>query len=276
MDLFETKEQPGRTGRASRDYVNSLARGLGVIRAFDSSQPEMTLSEISFRAGINRAAARRLLLTLVHEGYAETDGKYFRLRPTILSLGLSAVSSMSLPRIAQPLIEDLATAFKEICLVAVLDGDWVVYVNKSQPQRLVGINLDIGSRLPAFCMSTGRVLLASLSDPELDEWLARLRPRRFTRSTIVSKVVLHEAIVRARADGYAIMGEEYEIGLGSLAVPIRDRSGATVAALNVCCPMPRVSLTRMRRDFLGPAREAAATIGELLPVGYHRAAPALS
>ncbi|HEY6031096.1 MAG TPA: helix-turn-helix domain-containing protein, partial [Gaiellaceae bacterium] len=184
-----------------RDYVNSLARGLTVIRAFNRSRPTMTLSEVAKRTGINRAAARRFLLTLVREGYAETDGKYFRLRPKILELGFSALSSMTFAEIAQPIMDELADTLDEMCLAAVLDGDWVVYVNRTSTQRVVSVNLDVGSRLPAFCMSTGRVLLAALPDEELDRWLAQLRPTKYTDHTIVSKRKLREAIVHSRTDG---------------------------------------------------------------------------
>ena len=205
-----------------RDYVNSLARGLHVIRAFSRSRPTMTLSEVAKLTGINRAAARRFLLTLVREGYAETDGKYFRLRPKILELGFSALSSMTFSQIAQPFMDDLADELDELCLAAVLDGEWVVYVNRTTSQRVVSVNLDVGSRLPAFCMSTGRVLLSSLADDELDRWLADLQTVKYTDYTIVSKRKLRDAILQARADGYSIMDEEYEVGFRSLSVPITD------------------------------------------------------
>ncbi len=253
-----------------RDYVNSLARGLTVIRAFSRSRPSMTLSEVAKRTGINRAAARRFLLTLVREGYAETDGKYFRLRPKILELGFSALSSMTFAEIAQPIMDDLADAIDEMCLAAVLDGEWVVYVNRTSTQRVVSVNLDVGSRLPAFCMSTGRTLLAALPDDQLDRWLADLHTTKYTERTIVSKRKLREAILQARRDGYSIMDEEYEVGFRSLSVPIRDRSGATIAALNVCCPSPRVSLETMHREFLPLAQRAAEAIRESLPEAYVR------
>jgi IclR family transcriptional regulator, pca regulon regulatory protein len=189
-----------------RDFVNSLARGLAVIKAFNRSRPSMTLSEVAKRTGINRAAARRFLLTLVREGYAETDGKYFRLRPKILELGFSALSSISLAEMAQSAMDDLADRIDEMCLAAVLDGEWVVYVLRTSTQRVVSLNLDVGSRLPAFCMSTGRVLLAALPNDELDRWLDHLDLVRYTQNTIVSKRKLREAILRARRDGYLADG----------------------------------------------------------------------
>lgn len=250
-----------------RDYVNSLARGLMVIRAFNRNRPSMTLSEVANRTGINRAAARRFLLTLVRDGYAETDGKYFRLRPKILELGFSALSSITFAEIAQPVMDELADELDEMCLTAVLDGEWCVYVNRTTTQRVISVNLDVGSRLPAFCMSTGRVLLAALDDDALDRWLAELRPERYTDKTIVSKRKLREAILQARRDGWTVMDEEYEIGFRSLSVPIRDRSDRTLAALNVCCPTPRVSLKTMKTEFLPLTLRAAEAIRESLPEG---------
>jgi IclR family pca regulon transcriptional regulator len=255
-----------------RDYVNSLARGLMVIRAFNRSRPSMTLSEVAKRTGINRAAARRFLLTLVREGYAESDGKYFRLRPKILELGFSALSSLTFAEVAQPVMDELADEIDEMCLSAVLDGEWCVYVNRTTTQRVISVNLDVGSRLPAFCMSTGRVLLAALDDDALDRFLADLRPERYTDKTIVSKRKLREAIVQARRDGWTVMDEEYEIGFRSLSVPIRDRADRTIAALNVCCPTPRVSLKTMKTEFLPLTLRAAEEIRDSLPEGVVRSA----
>ena len=261
--------EPDERENEDRDYVNSLARGLTVIRAFNRNRPAMTLSEVAKRTGINRAATRRFLLTLVREGYAETDGKYFRLRPKILELGFSALSSMTFSEIAQPIMDELADRLDEMCLAAVLDGEWVVYVNRTSTQRVISVDLDVGSRLPAFCMSSGRVLLGALPDDALDRWLDDLRPVKYTANTIVSKRRLREEIVRAHADGWSIVHEEYEVGFGSLSVPILDRAGETIAALNVCCPSPRVPVETMRNEFLPQALRAAEAIRESLPEAYH-------
>jgi IclR family transcriptional regulator, pca regulon regulatory protein len=247
-----------------RDYVNSLARGLNVIRAFNRSRPQMTLSEVSKRTGINRAAARRFLITLVREGYAETDGKYFRLRPKILELGFSALSSMTLSEIAEPVMEDLSDALDEMSLAAVLDGEWVVYVARATARRVVSVDLDVGSRLPAYCMSTGRVLLAAMPDAELDRWLDALNPVRYTDQTLTAKRKLRDSIIDTRKKGWSIVDQEYEIGFRSVSVPIVDGQGQTVAALNVCCPSPRVSLEDMRDRFIPQMQEAAREITESL------------
>lgn len=257
---------------ADRDYVASLARGLSVIRAFSRSRPSMTLSEVAQRADMNRAAARRFLLTLVREGYAESDGKYFRLRPKILELGFSALSSLSFAEVAEPPMEDLSAELGETCLAAVLDGDMCVYVARATAQRVVSVDLDVGSTLPAFTMSTGRVLLAALSDEELDRWLDDFRPTKYTDHTITSRARLRDDVIAVREKGWSIVDQEYEIGFRSLSVPIRDQSGTVVAALNVCCPSPRVSLETMQEEFLPAALRSAEEIQRSLPEEYRRRA----
>jgi IclR family pca regulon transcriptional regulator len=261
---------PDTEDRDERDFVNSLARGLSVIRAFDRDHPSMTLSEVAERTDMNRAAARRFLHTLVREGYAETDGKFFRLRPKILELGYSALSSMTFAEIAGPIMEDLSATVDETCLAAVLDGEWVVYVARTRSQRVINVNIEVGSRLPAFCMSTGRVLLAALPDAALDQWLADFEPTRYTDTTVTSKTRLRERIVAAREDGFAIVDEEYEVGFRSLSVPIHDRADKVVAALNICCPSPRVTVEDMRLRFLPELREAAGRVEASLPEEFAR------
>jgi IclR family pca regulon transcriptional regulator len=256
--------------RDERDYVNSLARGLSVIRTFDRDHASMTLSEVAERAGMNRAAARRFLHTLVREGYAATDGKFFRLRPKILELGYSALSSLSFAEIAGPIMEDLSATVDETCFAAVLDGEDVVYVAKTMSQRVINVNIDVGSRMPAFCMSTGRVLLAALPDAALDRWLEDFDPHRYTENTITSKGRLRERILAARQDGYSLVDQEYEVGFRSLSVPIHDRAHSVVAALNICCPSPRVTVDVMRERFLPELREAAERLEASLPEEFMR------
>jgi IclR family pca regulon transcriptional regulator len=253
-----------------RDFVNSLARGLSVIRAFDRDHPRMTLSEVAERTAMNRAAARRFLHTLVREGYAETDGKFFRLRPKILELGYSALSSMTFAEIAGPVMDDLSATVDETCLAAVLDGESVVYVARTSSQRVVSVNIEVGSRMPAFCMSSGRVLLAALPDDALDQWLADFEPTRYTDRTVTSKSRLRERILTAREDGFALVDQEYEIGFRSLSVPIRDRAGKVVAALNITCPSPRVTVEDIESRFLPELREAATRLEASLPEEFTR------
>jgi IclR family pca regulon transcriptional regulator len=267
----EPKDREERDDGDERDYVHSLARGLAVIRAFDRGHVQMTPSEVAERTDLSRATARRLLLTLVREGYAETDGKWFRLSPQILELGYSALASLSFAELATPSMQDLSNAVQETCLAVVLDGSDVVYVARTNSQRLVNVSIEVGSRIPAFCVSSGRVLLAALGDEALDRYLDQLEPTRFTNTTITAKHELRKVILDVREAGWSIVDQEYELGFRSLSVPIRDRADKVVAALNVCCPSPRVSVETMQGEFLPQAIETASRVGSLLPPGFVRA-----
>jgi IclR family pca regulon transcriptional regulator len=256
--------------REERDYVHSLARGLAVIRAFDRDHALMTSSEVAERTDLNRAAARRFLLTLVREGYAETDGKRFRLRPQVLELGYAALSSLSFAEIAMPSMQELSNKVDEVCLADVLDGSDVVYLAKTASKRLVNISIEVGSRIPAFCVSSGRVLLAALPDEALERYLESLDATSFTSTTVTDRNALRAIILQTRETGWSIVDQEYELGFRSISVPVPDRSGKVVAALNLCCPSPRVSLETMRDGFLPELVDTAARIGSLVPEGFVR------
>jgi IclR family pca regulon transcriptional regulator len=251
--------------QASRDYVNSLARGLEVIRAFTRSKPSMTLSQVAERTDMNRAAARRFLLTLVREGYAETDGKYFRLKPKVLELGFSVLASMDITEVMQPVMNELADAIGESCFGVVLDGDSCVYVARAASRQVFNVGISIGSRAPAHCMSSGRVLLAALSDGEVDAYLQSVKLEKFTPNTITSKVKLRGMIEDARRQGYAIVDQEFEVGLRSVSVPILDRARKVVAALNITCPTPRIAPEKIRTHILPKLQAAAERISMSLP-----------
>ncbi len=245
---------------ADRDYVNSLARGLEVICAFTRATPQMSLSDVARATNMTRATARRLLLTLVREGYASQDGKVFSLRPKILRLGYSALSSMNIWDVAQPLMAQLADKLRESCFAAVLDGHDVVYVARANSDRLVNIGITIGSRAPAHAVSTGRVLLAAQAEQDLHRYLETVNLVKFTTNTIVSKVKLRELVEEARASGWAIVDQELEIGLRSISVPIRNAEGNTVAALNVCCPSSRLTPEQMRTNVLAELMSTSQAI----------------
>lgn len=245
---------------SDRDYVNSLARGLEVICAFTRSRPKMTLSEVAKSTGMTRATVRRFLLTLVREGYAEKDEKLFALKPKILQLGYSALSSMGILEVIQPVMNDLAKTVQESVFAAVLTGDHVTYIARAASDRLINVSITVGSRAPAHAVSTGRVLLASEPEEVLLQYLDNVRLQKLTPHTITSKVKLREAIESARVTGYSIVDQELEVGLGSLSVPIRDSSGRTVAALNVCCPSARLSPETMKREILPELLTAAQRI----------------
>ena len=233
-----------------RDFVNSLARGLEVIRVFTRHKPKMTLSEVAHATDMTRATVRRFLLTLVREGYVETDGKHFRLRPKVLELGFSVLSSMDLWDVAQPVMNELSAKLQESCFAAILDGDSVIYVARANSNRLVSVGINIGSRVPAHCVSTGRVLLASRAEEDLHSYLEEAQLTKFTPNTVTSKVKLRGLIEEVRRQGWSIVDQELEIGLRSISVPIRNRFGEVVAALNVCCPSSRISPEEVRTHVL--------------------------
>jgi IclR family pca regulon transcriptional regulator len=245
---------------SDRDFINSLARGLEVISAFSRSKPRMTLSDMSRVTGMTRATVRRLLLTLVREGYAKTDGRYFSLQPKVLKLGFAVISSMGIWEVAQPIMNSLSERLQESVFAVVLDGYEVTYVAKADSKRVVNIGISVGSRAPVHAVSSGRVLLAALSDENLQDYLDHGKFEKLTPHTTVSKVKLREEIGEVRALGWSIVDQELEIGLRSISVPIRHPSGEVLAALNVCCPSARISPEEIRTRILGELLTASREI----------------
>lgn len=246
---------------SDRDYVNSLARGLEVIRSFTRTRPKMTLSDIARATGMTRATVRRFVLTLVREGYAETDGKYFNLKPKVLELGFAALSSLTFVDVAQPIMARLAYKLEESVFAAVLEGDDVVYVaSAAPPKRFVNISVAVGSRAPAHAVSTGRVLLASLADDDLEEYLDQVTLEKLTGNTVTSKTMLRGLIEKAGEKGWCVVDQELEIGLRSISVPIHDKNGSVIAALNVACPSSRITPQDMHGKILRELQTASRDI----------------
>lgn len=245
------------TGIAARDFSTSLARGLRVIAAFDRDHPEMTLSDVARRSDMTRAAARRYLLTLCELGYVAGDGKYFRLTPRVLQLGYAFLTSMHIWERAQPFMERLTEQVNESCSVSVLEGDDIVYVARVPTKRIMSVALGIGTRLPAYCTSMGRILLADLRPAELDAYFGRARFAPLTPHTVTEPDTLRRIIGEVRHNGYALVDQELEIGLRSIAVPIRNQAGRVLAAMNVSGHVSRVSADEMRQRFLSPLLYAA-------------------
>jgi IclR family pca regulon transcriptional regulator len=218
---------------SSPDYVQSLARGLRVLRAFDRDHPSATLSGVAERAGLSRAVVRRSLLTLRHLGYVDVRGRSFFLTPRVLELGYSYMSSLDITELAQQAMEQLSQQVDESCSMAVLDGSDIVYILRVPVRRLMSIALGVGARLPAFAASMGRVMLADLADPELAEWMRNHKFRARTPHTLVKAAALKSEILQVRRQGYAFVSQELEMGLCSIAVPVRGASGRVVAGLNI-------------------------------------------
>jgi IclR family pca regulon transcriptional regulator len=214
-------------------FVQSLARGLSVITAFDAEHPSMTLSEIAGRTGLTRATARRFLHTLVELGYVRFDGKWFSLTPQVLRLGTAYLSGLGLPQIAQPHLEQLSARLGESTSAAVLDGDEIVYVARVATRRIMTVGITVGTRFPAYATSMGRVLLAGLPPEEVDDYLARADLASLTGRTVVEPGALRAELDRVRDQGWALVDQELEAGLRSVAAPLRDRDGEVVAAVNV-------------------------------------------
>ena len=241
----------------SDSYVQSFARGLGVIRAFTAEAPAQTLTEVAARTGLDRAGARRILLTLAQLGYVYQEGRLFRLTARTLDLGYAYLCTTPLWNLAEPIMEELVAEVHESCSVAVLDGPEMVYILRVPTSKIMTINLGIGSRLPAWCTSMGRVLLAGLPEARVDELLAASDIRAHTRHTVTEAQELKRTITQAKAQGYALVSQELEEGLCSIAVPLFDRAGNVMAAMNISGNAGRVSVAQMTRKIL-PRLQAAA------------------
>jgi len=245
---------PGGNGRGS-EFVQSLERGLAVIRAFGPGHSRLTLTEVAKQTGLTRAAARRFLLTLVELGYVHNDGREFSLRPRVLELGYAYLSGLSLAEVAQPHVEELVAAIHESSSISVLDGGDIVYVVRVPTRRIMTVAISVGTRFPAYCTSMGRVLLASRSEEEREALLAGTSLEARTGKTSTSLDELRRTLGEVRA-------QELEDGLIALAVPIHDGSGNVVAAMNVSANALRVSPELLEADILPPLREAARRIEE--------------
>jgi IclR family transcriptional regulator, pca regulon regulatory protein len=247
-------------GLKQSDYVRSLVRGLAVIRAFGPGRSSMTLSEVAKEAGLTRAAARRFLLTLQELGYVSSDGRVFSLRPRVLELGYAYLSGMSIPEVTRPHLEELAGRVGESCSAAVLDGDDIIYVTRIPTAGYMRITISIGTRLPAYPNSMGRVLLADLDGEALEGYLTRIRLEPLTRHTVADPARLREAVEKVRRDGYAIIDQEMEEDIRAIAVPIRGADGKAVAAINIVAHKSRATFPVLRKDFLPELRMTACEI----------------
>lgn len=246
-------------------FMTSLARGLAVIRAFSDSRRSLTIAQISQKTGIPRAAVRRCLHTLKQLGYADSEVNNFSLRPKILTLGYSYLSSTPLTVSSQPYLNNISRTLGESCSLAVLDDNEVLYVARSAASRVMSVALNTGSRLPAYCTSLGRVMLSHLPDDQLKAYFEKVKLRALTDKTVVSQKRLREILAGVRETGYAVIDEELEVGLRSIAVPVRGASGNVLAALNVGAQAARVSRRQMEEEILPVLLRGAQELSVLLP-----------
>jgi IclR family pca regulon transcriptional regulator len=241
-------------------FLQGLDRGLAVIRAFSSAAPALTLSEVARDVGITPATARRILLTLSELGYVRSDGRRFSLTPRVLALGWAYLSSLDFGELAGPFMEELSAKTRESCSIATLDLPDIVYVARVPTSRIMTVALGVGARLPAYATSMGRVLLAGLPDDELTAYLSSVKAEPLTDHTITSPDGLRDVITQARSDGYALVDQELELGLRSIAAPIHNSRGRTIAALNVSAHASRSTAASLRTETLPHLHAAASQI----------------
>ncbi|WP_127359535.1 IclR family transcriptional regulator domain-containing protein [Actinacidiphila soli] len=272
---------PAAWTRASKqelgpEFVESLARGLTVLTAFDQGHAELPLTAVAEATGLARATARRSLITLEHLDYVAHDGRLFRPTPRILELGFAHLSALTLPQITQPHLVELVGQVHESASMAVLSGDDIQYVARVPTVRIMSVNITVGTRFPAYATAMGRVLLSGLPAHERAERLARTELKPLTRHTVTSADRLAAILERAEREGYVLVDEELEEGLRSIAVPVHDRTGRVVAAVNVSTHASRSTAEHAREDLLPPLRATAARIEADMQIAgrYGRITPA--
>lgn len=246
----------------SADFIQSLERGLAVINSFSGEHPGQTLSEVADQTGLTRATARRVLITLTELGYVDQRGRSFSLTPKVLELGYSFLSSLRVVDVAQPSMERLVDQVQESSSMSVLDGTQIVYVARVPTKRIMTIALALGSRLPAYPTSMGRVLLAGLDDDDFEELLDRTQFEKLTPYTVTDVKRFRELIQQCRDDGFALVDQELEEGVRSIAAPIKNRRGEVIAAMNVSCHASRVDVPDMHDVFKPRLLEAATEISD--------------
>jgi IclR family pca regulon transcriptional regulator len=265
MSRLRPQDAETRAQRAiGPDFSEALARGLNVINAFDERHRQMTLSDLAKAIDLPRATARRALATLVELGYVETEGRLFRLTPRILKVAGAYLSSNPVSTILQPLCERLSQQVNASSSVAVLDGDEAVMIARAVPARPAALGLGVGYRLPVFCSSLGRALASAMPDDQLDKFIARLKPTRITRQTVIAKPEIRRLILDVRKKGYALADQEAEVGIRSVAVVLRRFDGKPVGALNIAAPVEQVPAKTMVSDFAPLLLEQAATLKQQL------------
>ena len=255
------------TPQPGDSYVQSFARGLEVIRSFSAAAPRQTLTDVATRTGLTRAGARRILLTLQTLGYVECDGKLFSLTPRILDLGFAYLSSMPMWNLAEPVMEALVEQVQESCSIAVLERTDIVYVMRVSTRKIMRNSLGVGSRLPAWCTSMGRMLLAGRTDEEVLALLKAGEIEARTRHTLTDPQAILAKVRQARRQGWCLVNQELEEGLVSLAAPLVHRSGRMIAAMNISGQANRTSARQRQDKLLAPLLAAAQAISQSLPAG---------
>jgi len=248
----------------NRNFVVSFARGLEVIQSFYNEPEGITAARIAKKTGLSRAAVRRFLITLEALGHAEDVSGVYHLRPSVLRIGCSYLTSTTLPSLAQPILERVSELVHESTSLSALDEDNIIYLARHTSSRVLSVGLSVGSRLPAYCTSMGRVLLADLPKDELTKYLARVKMKKWTSKTVTTKTGLTQVLNQVALERYALVDGELEPGLRSIAVPIRNSQGRTIAAMNAGAHVSSVTVDDMERRILPVLREHAEILSRLL------------
>ncbi|WP_407149876.1 IclR family transcriptional regulator C-terminal domain-containing protein [Bradyrhizobium sp. ORS 86] len=259
-----TKHRPEKAGKQPGYFIQSLERGLEIIRAFDRDHSSLTISDAARRTGLSRGVAQRFLLTLSDLGYASFDGKSFTLRPKVLDLGFAYLASQNMWETVEPFVEEVVNELNESCTVGVLEWPDVIYVARVQARRVVNAALSVGSRIPAHASSLGHIVLGGLDPIALDGLLRKAKLAKRTANTIIDPARLKKAILLARQRGWALGDQEFEEGVRSVAVPLFDRHGAIVAAMKVVAPTNRASIEDLQKRFLPVLQHAAERANQAL------------
>jgi IclR family pca regulon transcriptional regulator len=247
----------------SKDFVGALEKGLQVIEAFESATARLTLSDVAAKVGITRAAARRFLLTLTEMGYAEHDGRYFSVTPKVLGLSRAHLTSTSIYKLAQPVLDSIAIKTTESASAGILSGTDLLFVARAQSPRPVSIHVTVGTRVPAFCTALGRVLLGEISEAEVRQRLIESPPSKLNTKASISLTNIIREACKAHIQGYATCVEEYESGLNAIAVPVRNVLGDAVFAIGLSVPANRMSEEEMVEQLLPELNAAAAKLALL-------------
>jgi len=259
-DAAPTEQPAAEAGPHKRDLIAGLEKGLAVIEAFDQDRPRLTISEVATRCKLTRAAARRYLITLEYLGYVSSDRKMYSLSPKVLRLGQSYMHSARLPRIVQPELHKLAYALKEASSAGVLDGSDVICIAATEAGRLVSSTLQPGTRVPAYSTANGRILLSARPPAEIDTWLAQQTLEPLTPHTLTDIAELRSEISRVRTQGYAAVDQEFELGLRTVSVPLKNFRGEVLAAMNISVQASRVSLAQLIETCLPALLQAQARL----------------
>ncbi|MFK4488305.1 IclR family transcriptional regulator C-terminal domain-containing protein [Bradyrhizobium sp. USDA 336] len=260
--LKRTEEE--EKAREGSEFIETLDRGLRVIQSFGIDRRPMTLSDLSKSAHLPRATVRRILMTLVKSGFVAGNERLFSLTPRVLLLASAYLTSNQISTVMQPLMDEVAGKAKEVCSLAILDGEEVVFIARSSPARVFSTGLDIGYRLPAFCTSVGRVLLGRLANDELTRTVDGMKLAAQTQSTLVDKSAVIATIIADRTKGYSLVDQEAEEGFRSISVPIRRYDGAVIAAANIGAHVDRITTGEMIDRFLPLLKEMSLAAQPLL------------